>query len=504
VAVSDLPPMLEKSDIADSHYIDVKPVNRKSDRAPLFAKRPKVHPKRVHGVFRQLKWHIMAITLGVYYLTPWLRWSRGPDAPDQAVLIDFPARRFYFFFIEIWPQELFYIAGLLIMAGIGLFLISSVVGRAWCGYFCPQTVWVDLFLVVERWFEGDRNARIRLDAAPMSFGKMKTRLGKYLVWLLISLLTGGAWVFYFADAPTLSQQLVSFEAPAIAYSTIAVLTAATFVLGGFAREKVCTYMCPWPRVQGAMADEDTFLVTYKGWRGEPRNRHTLKSKGKLADENIGDCIDCNLCVAVCPMGIDIRDGQQLECITCGLCIDACNGVMEKVGRPPNLIGYDTYKRQAIHEAGGETHEVALIRPRTVIYFTLWCLIGIAILFGLATRDTLEVNVIADRNPLFVKLSDGSIRNGYTLKVRNMLDRPRQFIVRVDGLPDVTLQHAGEKYEGGFMPLTVATDALTPVRLFVIAKGAEALRSKSDITFHLFESGTATTEREDSVFRGPGE
>lgn len=290
-------------DTANNHFVDVKPVNRKADRPPFFGGRRKVYPKRTRGAFRQLKWHIMAITMGIYYLAPWLRWSRGPGAPDQAILVDFPGRRFYFFFIEIWPQELFYIAGLLIMAGIGLFLISSVVGRAWCGYFCPQTVWVDLFLAVERWFEGDRNARERFDQARMSFKKLRTRLAKYSVWILISAATGGAWVFYFTDAPTLTLQLMAFEAPTIAYVTIAILTASTFVLGGFAREQVCTYMCPWPRVQGAMADEDTFLVTYRNWRGEPRNRHTLKSKGKLADDSIGDCIDCNLCVAVCPMEI---------------------------------------------------------------------------------------------------------------------------------------------------------------------------------------------------------
>lgn len=488
---------------ANEHFIDVEPVNRKGDRPPLLGGRQKVYAKRTRGTFRQLKWHIMAITMGIYYLAPWLRWSRGPGAPDQAILVDFPGGRFYFFFIEIWPQELFYIAGLLIMAGIGLFLISSVVGRAWCGYFCPQTVWVDLFMAVERWFEGDRNARERFDQARMSFKKLRTRLAKYSVWILISAATGGAWVFYFTDAPTLTLQLMAFEAPTIAYITIAILTTTTFVLGGFAREQVCTYMCPWPRVQGAMADEDTFLVTYRNWRGEPRNRHTLKSKGKLADDSIGDCIDCNLCVAVCPMGIDIRDGQQLECITCGLCIDACNGVMEKVGRPPNLIGYDTYRRNATREAGGETHEIALIRPRTVIYFTLWCLVGLAILFGLATRDTLEVNIIADRNPLFVKLSDGGIRNGYTLKIRNMLDRPRELLLRVEGLNDANIVLAGQNYGTTFVPLEVATDALTPIRLFIVAKGAQANRDKSEITFKLLDVGNGSFETETAVFRGPG-
>ena len=216
----------------------------------------KIHPKRAQGFFRRLKWIVMAVTLTIYYVTPWLRWPRGPGAPDQAVLIDFPARRFYFFFIEIWPQEVYYLTGLLIMAGIGLFLMTSIAGRVWCGYACPQTVWTDLFLVVERAVEGDRNARIRLDQARFGFDKLRKRVTKHAAWLLIAVATGGAWVFYFADAPTLAGQLVHLEAPQVAYFTIGVLTFTTYVFGGLMREQVCTYMCPWPRIQGAMLDEN--------------------------------------------------------------------------------------------------------------------------------------------------------------------------------------------------------------------------------------------------------
>ncbi|MEL6702500.1 MAG: cytochrome c oxidase accessory protein CcoG, partial [Pseudomonadota bacterium] len=237
--------------------------------------------------------------------------------------IDLAHRRFYFFWIEIWPHEFYFVAGLLIMAGLGLFLFTSALGRVWCGYTCPQTVWTDLFLAVERRVEGDRNAQLRLLKAPWGLQKLRLRLTKWAIWLVIAVGTGGAWVFYFADAPTLAQALVTFSAPAVAYSTIAVLTATTFVFGGFMREQVCIYMCPWPRIQAAMMDDDTLTVAYRGWRGEPRG----KGKHALAPDPVapemGDCIDCNACVNVCPMGIDIRDGQQMACITCALCIDAC-------------------------------------------------------------------------------------------------------------------------------------------------------------------------------------
>jgi len=295
--------MNDQSTVAGVARIDVQAVQK--EQRSLYKKREKIHPKRVSGTYRSLKWWIMIVTLGIYYVTPWLRWDRGPGAPDQAVLIDIPGRRFYFFFIEIWPQEVYYIAGLLIMAGIGLFFITSLVGRAWCGYACWQTVWTDLFIAVERWIEGDRAARIRLDKAPMSAGKFSKRVSKYIVWLLISAGTGGAWIFYFADAPTLFVDLFTLDAAPIAYSTVGVLTFTTFTLGGLMREQVCIYMCPWPRIQGAMMDEHSATVTYRASRGEPRG--PIK-KGR-PHEGTGDRVDCNQCIAACPVGIDIRKGS---------------------------------------------------------------------------------------------------------------------------------------------------------------------------------------------------
>ena len=399
--------MLHQPGMDHVDTFDVEPVNAPSRQQsqPLYAKREKIHPKRARGQFRRLKWIVMAITLGIYYVTPWIRWDRGPFAPDQAVLVDLANRRFYFFFIEIWPQEFIFVAGLLVMAGVGLFLVTSVVGRAWCGYTCPQTVWTDLFLVVERFFEGDRNARIKLDKAPWSFDKIRKRVMKHASWLVIAVATGGAWIFYFADAPTLLLNFLSGQAPFVAYATVGILTATTYVFGGFMREQVCIYMCPWPRIQAAMLDEDSLVVTYNDWRGEPRS-HGAK-KAAAAGLSVGDCVDCNACVAVCPMGIDIRDGQQLACITCALCIDACDGVMDKLGRERGLISYATLSDYnanmaiATDPATGaiEPERVRddtgqfmpklkhfdwhiFLRPRTLIYAGIWVAIGIGLLVAL--------------------------------------------------------------------------------------------------------------------------
>lgn len=458
-------------------------------RRSLYQSRIKIHPKRVSGFFRNLKWLVMAVTLAIYYVTPWLRWDRGPYAPNQAVLLDMEHRRFYFFFIEIWPQEFYYVAGLLIMAGIGLFLVTSAVGRAWCGYSCPQTVWTDLFLVVERWAEGDRNARIKLDAAPWSFEKIRKRVLKNVIWLLIAMATGGAWIFYFADAPTLAWQFIHFQAPAIAYLTVATLTATTFVLAGYMREQVCIYMCPWPRIQGAMIDDDSLVVTYNAWRGEPRSRHS-----KNATEKVGDCVDCNACVAVCPAGIDIRDGQQLECITCALCIDACNNVMEKLNRPLGLISYSTLKVYNAHVAGksSEINWRSFIRPRTFIYIGVWLGIGIAMLITLLNRERLDVSVLQDRNPLFVTLSDGSIRNGYTVKILNMEQRPRHFTLSLEGLPEATMVMTGsDSAPSRSVEVDVDADKLRAVRVYVSAPASEKLIGENTFTFEVLEKSTGT-------------
>ncbi|CAN7589732.1 cytochrome c oxidase accessory protein CcoG [Aminobacter sp. LjRoot7] len=470
--------------------LEVTAVNSAKTRQPLYTARQKVFPKRASGRFRQFKWLVMLVTLGIYYLTPWLRWDRGPYAPDQAVLLDIANRRFYFFAIEIWPQEFFYVAGLLVMAGIGLFLVTSTVGRAWCGYTCPQTVWVDLFLVVERGIEGDRNARIKLDSAPWSFAKLWKRTAKHTIWLVIAVATGGAWIFYFADAPTLLGQFVTGQAEPVAYITVAILTATTYAFGGLMREQVCTYMCPWPRIQAAMLDENSLTVTYNDWRGEPRSRHAKKAAAEGL--SVGDCVDCNACVAVCPMGIDIRDGQQLECITCALCIDACDSVMDKIGKERGLISYATladYQSNMaiatdpatraidpgrVRDADGKLdkrishfHIRRLFRPRTFVYAGAWSLVGVGLLIALLSRDRLDINVLQDRNPQYVVLSDGSIRNGYTVKLLNMVPEPRSFELSIEGLPGAVMSVVGiDQLETRSITIDAEPDKLKTVRVYV--------------------------------------
>ena len=482
---------------------DVEAVNK--GEAPLLYKgREPIYPRRVSGTFRTLKWWIMGITLGIYYITPWLRWDRGEYAPDQAVLIDLANRRFYFFFIEIWPQEFYYVAGLLIMAGVGLFLITSTVGRAWCGYACPQTVWTDLFIWVERLVEGDRNARIRLDAEPWTFGKVRKKVTVHAIWLLIALATGGAWIFYFADAPTLMRDFVALEARPVAYATVAVLAFTTYTLGGLMREQVCTYMCPWPRIQAAMMDEYSLTVTYNDWRGEPRSRH--RKKALRQGTPVGDCVDCNACVAVCPTGIDIRDGQQLQCITCALCVDACNAVMDKLGLERGLIGYSTLKDYDANKSGktAPTTWRSFIRPRTALYVGVWSLIGLAMLGALLTRTRLDVNLLHDRNPVYVRLADGSIRNGYTLRILNMVPEPRQFAVSLENFPGGAMWLAtGDEQPAQDLTVDVGPDRAGTFKVLVRA-GSEALDTASrDFRFRIEEIGGRGEETAaDAVFEGP--
>jgi cytochrome c oxidase accessory protein FixG len=460
----------------------------------LYAAREPVFPKRVKGRFRNLKWLIMLVTLGIYYVTPWIRWDRGPDLPNQAVLLDLANRRFFFFWIEIWPHEFYFVAGLLIMAGLGLFLFTSALGRVWCGYSCPQTVWTDLFFTVERWIEGDRNARLRLWNAKWDFTKWRLRLTKWAVWLIIAVATGGAWVFYFADAPTLFMQLITGQAAFVAYTTIGILTATTFVFGGFMREQVCIYMCPWPRIQAAMMDEDTITVAYRGWRGEPRGR------GKDR-EGLGDCIDCNACVNVCPVGIDIRDGQQLECITCALCIDACDDIMAKVGKPRGLIDYMALTDETNERAGNPKVSVwkHIFRLRTIIYTVLWSGIGIALTVLLFIRSDIDVTVAPVRNPQFVTLSDGSIRNTYDVRIRNMTNQESDFRVTVTSEAGFTVELEG--VEGDTVPVPVDSTHLQRVYVIAPPGSAAADGNLTDIRIWVEDLSTTTRTFEDSTFFG---
>lgn len=438
-------------------------------KVSYYEKRKAVFPKVVSGPFRRFKWFMLVVTLGIYYLTPWLRWDRGPYAPDQAVLVDLAHRRFYMFAIEIWPHEFYFVAGLLIMAGIGLFLITSAFGRAWCGYSCPQTIWTDLFQHVDRLIDGDRNSQLRLEAAPWGAKKLFKRGLKWSIYLAISFWTGGAWIMYFADAPTLTVDFWTGQAAPVAYATVAILTATTFVFGGFMREQVCIYMCPWPRIQTAMLDEKSLIVTYKDWRGEQRG--SVKAKERAPDL-IGDCVDCNQCVAVCPTGYDIRNGPDIACITCGLCIDACDKVMVQLDRPRGLIDYATLEDCEHERAGGDRRSIlkTALHWRTLVYFGVWAAIGLGLLFALGTRQRIDLSVAKDRNPPFMLLSNGEVRNDYTIKLRNMEARPRPMSVTLEGLPGAVMwtDEMGRESAARELQFTVAADQIKPVRVYVVA------------------------------------
>jgi cytochrome c oxidase accessory protein FixG len=471
------------------------------DDGPLYAPGKRVFPQSVRGTFRTVKWAVLAVTLGIYYGLPFVRWDRGPNAPDQAVLVDFPGRRFYFFFIEIWPQEVYYLTGLLILAALALFFLNAVAGRVWCGYLCPQTVWTDLFYAVERFFEGDRRERMR-NQGHWTIDIVARKAGKHATWLVIAWWTGGAWVLYFADAPTLVKELATFTAPAMAWMWIGILTFTTYSLAGFMREQVCIYMCPWPRIQAALTDEHALNVTYRFDRGEPRG--ALKRNEALRGQGLpaGDCIDCGQCVAVCPTGVDIRKGLQIDCIQCGLCIDACDAVMAKIERPARLIAYDTdinvRRRQR-----GEEPQYRLIRSRTVLYAVIMLVIGGIMVFSLATRDSSGISVLHDRNPLFVTLKDGGVRNAYTVRLLNKTLSARRFMLTVEGVDGLELEVVGSSAgDSGWRVIDIGPDRTAEVRVLVTRRGAPLAADSVPITFVIIDTVGGETARAFDHFRGP--
>lgn len=448
----------------------------------LFVQQKKIYPRRVWGKFRKLKWVAMVALLTIYYGAPWLRWHRGAFIPDQAILIDMAHTRAYFFGIEIWPQEVYYITAILISAAVGLFFITSLLGRVWCGYACPQTVWTDLFVWVERLVQGDRNARKKLDESPWNFEKIRKKGLTHIIWLLIGLCTGGAWVFYFNDAPTLVDQILHLEVQWSVGGWILALTFSTYLMAGFAREQVCTYMCPYARFQSAMFDPNTLVIAYDDVRGEPRGKH----KAGQSWEGKGHCIDCDSCVVVCPMGIDIRNGLQMECIACGLCVDACNNVMDKMGLPRGLIRYETESRQPFR----------LFQPRTIWYAGILAAVGCLVMYGLLNRSGLELNVIHDRNPLFVTLSNGTIRNGYTVHILNKSHEDRQYRLAFEGLEnsELRLQASGD-VPAEKVPVLAAS--VGEFRLFITAGKQATVRS--NITISVTDNANRESESKQTIF-----
>jgi len=472
------------------------------DDQPLYASRKKIYPQNVSGTFRRLKWAMLVVGLGIYYFLPFVRWDRGPNAPHQAVLIDLPGRRLYFFFIEIWPQEVYYLTGLLIIAAMTLFLMNALAGRVWCGYLCPQTVWTDLYIAIERWIEGDRRNHLKRDRQGWTFDRAARAASKHFWWLMIAWWTGGAWVLYFADAPTLVKNLATFQAPLVAYAFIGMLTFTTYALAGWMREQVCIYMCPWPRIQAALTDEYAFNVTYRYDRGEPRT--SLKKAAALHanGQPAGDCIDCLQCMYACPSGVDIRTGPDVACIQCGLCIDACDAVMAKIGRPTRLIAYDTdvnieRRRQGLAPI------YKIVRTRTVLYAVIITVIAAVMAYTLATRRNDGVNVIHDRNPLFVRLSDGAVRNGYAVHILNKTLETQRFALKISGLPDADVEVMGsESRSNGDPVIDVGPDQSREVRVLVTTHQRLEPEASIPLTFTVVSSEGAVAASAADHFLGP--
>ncbi len=447
-----------------------------------------VVPQAVKGRIRRIKWGILLLTLSIYYATPFLRWDRGPNAPDQAVLLDFAHGRLYAFFVEIWPQDLYLVTGLLVLASTILILTNALAGRLWCGFACPQTVWTDLFLLVERFIEGDRRQRLKNIGAPVTVKRAVQVVAKHAAWLVISLATGGTLIFYFTDAPQLLRGFAHAEVSVNALTWIVVFTGTTSGLAGFAREQVCTFMCPWPRLQGAIWDPEAYTVNYRDYRGEQRTSAKKAAELRLQGKPAGDCVDCGQCVAVCPIGIDIREGPNFACINCGLCVDACDGVMAKLGRPRGLIDYESWK----NIERGRTNEAPvnrLIRPKT-IGLTAACLaLAGTIAVAFADKTTATLSVLHDRDPVAVRLSDGSVRNAYTVKLLNKSSAAHSYMLSFSGL-DATMAIIGDP---SLAPIAVPPGGSEALRVTLTTKASR----DADVTFTAHdESGTTVLSAKD--------
>ncbi|MFA7429705.1 MAG: cytochrome c oxidase accessory protein CcoG [Rhodospirillaceae bacterium] len=426
----------------------------------------KVYPKAVTGAFRRAKDGIAVLLLAVYFIGPWLRWDRGPDTTGQAVLLDLDAPRGYVLWMEIWPQDIHYLAALLILGVLILFATASLAGRVWCGFTCPQTVFTDLFIRIERLCEGDRSVRMRRDAQPWTAGKVARKVAKHAGWLAVSVVTAATFTFYFVEAPVAVGEYLTLTAGPWMWATVATLTTTTYVLGGWAREQMCNAMCPWPRIQSTMLDDHSLVVTYQAWRGDTRApRRKSQTALERFELGLGDCIDCRQCVQVCPIGIDIRAGVNADCINCGLCIDACDSIMDGIGQPRKLIAFDSFASQAARSRN-EPQRTKILRPKTYALAAAMVagILGLMLAFG--GRSTLEVAVLQERAPLFVTLSDGSVRNAYTLKVSNKARDARDLEISVEGAEGLRLTLQG--LDGPAERITVPADAIGDYRLFVSA------------------------------------
>jgi len=397
----------------------------------LYQKQAKIYPRSIKGWFASWRWAMVWLTQLLFYGLPWLPWNGR-----QAVLFDLGARRFFIFDLVLYPQDFVYLAGLLVLSAYALFFFTAVAGRLWCGYACPQTVYTEIFLWVERKFEGDRGARMRLDGEPWSAGKLLRKSGKHAAWLLIGLWTGFTFVGYFTPIQSLWGEAFTLSFGPWEWFWVNFYGLATYGNAGFLREQVCKYMCPYARFQSAMFDRDTLIVSYDTARGEARGKRGRGDDAKA--KGLGDCIDCGLCVHVCPVGIDIRDGLQYECIACTACIDACDGVMDKMHYPRGLIRYAT-ENALVNRWPAAQALRRVLRPRVIIYGSLLVVIASAFVVSLSLRRPLKVDVVRDRATMSRQVEQGAIENVYRLQVMNATEGPRSVRIVADGLPGVVVQ-----------------------------------------------------------------
>jgi len=396
----------------------------------LYQAHKKIYPRSVTGLFAKWRWFFVWATQLFFYGMPWLQWNGR-----QAMLFDLEARRFYIFGLVLYPQDVIYLSGILIISALLLFLFTAVAGRQWCGYACPQTVYTEIYLWIERKIEGDRSARMRLDAAPLSTAKFLRKSAKQAAWIAVGLWTGFTFVGYFTPIRELAQHVLAWTLGPWQTFWIFFYGFATYGNAGFMREQVCKYMCPYARFQSAMFDKDTLIVSYDKQRGEPRGARSRKADPKAL--NLGDCVNCTLCVQVCPTGIDIRNGLQYECISCAACIDVCDEVMDKVGYPRGLIRYTT--QHGLEERWGRAEIIRhIMRPRVMLYTAILGAVCVGLLASIYLRTPFKVDVVRDRASLARIVQGGNIENVYRVQIMNATERAQDYRLSVEGLPGLML------------------------------------------------------------------
>jgi cytochrome c oxidase accessory protein FixG len=448
----------------------------------LYAKREKIYPREVHGLFAAFRASGVALLLGFYYIVPWLQWDER-----QAVLFDLPERKFYVLNMVFWPQDFFYLTLLLIVSALGLFFVTALAGRVWCGYACPQTVWTEAFLWIERKVEGSRPKQIKLDKEPNSFRKFRIKATKHVLWITFSLVTGLTFVGYFSPMRELTDNFLHFNNGPWENFWIYFYALATYGNAGWLREQVCTYMCPYARFQSAMIDNDTMIISFDESRGLPKGPR--KKSVDKTEAGLGDCIDCTICVQVCPTGIDIRDGLQYQCIGCAACIDACDDVMDKMGYEKGLVRYTTENTLM----GQQKH---LLRPRVIIYAIILMAITAGSFYSILSRTPLAMDVIRDRNSLYRETNEGLIENVYIIKILNMDQQDHDYVLSVKGIDNLIM-----KMDASELQVQSGEVIELPVRVQVDAYHLK--KRSNEISFHLEASDNdELTVVEEARFLGP--